>query len=188
MQSLKTQSWATAASQELITRIASQVDTKTGADVQRWIEELAQENHRLHDIEGINLNPATNILNPRAEKLLASGMGSRASLGHPGDKYETGLGAIEQIEIITQELALKSLVQPMQNSACHLAPSQISMHSWQPPSHTTPSSLHLLQSVATSLTTRVALLVSTASTQSLHLSIKPVTQSISMRCANLLMK
>ena len=104
MQSLKTQSWATAASQELITRIASQVDTKAGADVQKWIEVLAQENHRLHDIEGINLNPATNILNPRAEKLLASGMGSRASLGHPGDKYETGLGAIEQIEIITQEL------------------------------------------------------------------------------------
>ena len=104
-QSLKTQSWATSASQELITRIASQVDTKADADVQKWIEELAQENHRLHDIEGINLNPATNILNPRAEKLLASGMGSRASLGHPGDKYETGLGAIEQIEIITQELA-----------------------------------------------------------------------------------
>ena len=104
-QSLKTQTWATAASQELITRIASQVDSKAGADVQKWIEELAQENHRLHDIEGINLNPATNILNPRAEKLLSSGMGSRASLGHPGDKYETGLGAIEQIEIITQELA-----------------------------------------------------------------------------------
>ena len=104
-QSLKTQSWATPASQELITRIASQVDNKSGADVQSWIEELAQENHRLHDIEGINLNPATNILNPRAEKLLASGMSSRASLGHPGDKYETGLGAIEQIEIITQELA-----------------------------------------------------------------------------------
>ena len=104
-QSLKTQSWATSASQELITRIASQVDTKAGSDVQKWIEELAQENHRLHDIEGINLNPATNILNPRAEKLLSSGMGSRASLGHPGDKYETGLGAIEQIEIITQELA-----------------------------------------------------------------------------------
>lgn len=105
MQSLKTQTWATAASQELITRIASLVDSKAGADVQNWIEELAQENHRLHDIEGINLNPATNILNPRAEKLLSSGMGSRASLGHPGDKYETGLGAIEQIEIITQELA-----------------------------------------------------------------------------------
>jgi glycine hydroxymethyltransferase len=104
-QSLKTQSWATPASQALISRIASQVDTKAGADVQKWIEDLAQENHRLHDVEAINLNPATNVLNPRAEKLLASGMSSRASLGHPGDKYETGLGAIEQIEIITQELA-----------------------------------------------------------------------------------
>ena len=104
-QSLKTQSWATPASQALISRIASQVDTKAGADVQKWIEDLAQENHRLHDVEAVNLNPATNVLNPRAEKLLASGMSSRASLGHPGDKYETGLGAIEQIEIITQELA-----------------------------------------------------------------------------------
>ena len=104
-QSLKTQSWATPASQALISRIASQVDTKAGADVPKWIEDLAQENHRLHDVEAINLNPATNVLNPRAEKLLASGMSSRASLGHPGDKYETGLGAIEQIEIITQELA-----------------------------------------------------------------------------------
>ena len=104
-QSLTTQIWATPASQALIERIASQVDSKSGSDVQGWIESLAVENHRLHDVEGINLNPATNILNPRAEKLLSSGMGSRASLGHPGDKYETGLGAIEQIEIITQELA-----------------------------------------------------------------------------------
>jgi glycine hydroxymethyltransferase len=104
-QSLKTQIWATPASQALIERIASQVDSKSGSDVQGWIESLAVENHRIHDVEGINLNPATNILNPRAEKLLSSGMGSRASLGHPGDKYETGLGAIEQIEIITQELA-----------------------------------------------------------------------------------
>ncbi len=105
MQSLKTQQWATPASQELITRIASQVDAKEAADVQKWIEDLAKENHQLHDVQAINLNPATNILNPRAEKMLASGMSSRASLGHPGDKYETGLGAIEQIEIITQELA-----------------------------------------------------------------------------------
>lgn len=104
-QSLKTPTWATARTQELIGNIASQVDSKSGSDVQSWIEELSVESHRLHDVDGINLNPATNVLNPRAEKLLASGMSSRASLGHPGEKYETGLGAIEQIEIITQELA-----------------------------------------------------------------------------------
>lgn len=105
IQSRKTPSWATPQSQELITRIAAKTAQTSAVEVQNWIEELAIENHKLHDIEGLNLNPATNILNPRAEALLAAGMSSRASLGLPGDKYETGLGAIEQIEIIAGELA-----------------------------------------------------------------------------------
>ena len=37
--------------------------------------------------------------------MLASGLGSRASLGYPGDKYEMGLEAIERIEVIAAELA-----------------------------------------------------------------------------------
>ena len=53
----------------------------------------------------VNLNPATNVMNPRAEALLSAGLGSRPSLGYPGDKYEMGLEAIEQIEIIAAELA-----------------------------------------------------------------------------------
>src|SRR6056297_1439611 len=44
-------------------------------------------------------------MNPRAEVLLASGIGSRPSLGYPGDKYEMGLEAIEEIEVIAAELA-----------------------------------------------------------------------------------
>ena len=44
-------------------------------------------------------------MNPRAEALLASGLGSRPSLGYPGGKYETGLEAIEEIEVICAELA-----------------------------------------------------------------------------------
>ncbi len=43
-------------------------------------------------------------MNPKAEALLASGLGSRPSLGYPGDKYEMGLEAIEQIEVIAAEL------------------------------------------------------------------------------------
>ena len=39
-------------------------------------------------------------MNPRAEALLASGIGSRPSLGYPGDKYEMGLEAIEEIEVV----------------------------------------------------------------------------------------
>jgi glycine hydroxymethyltransferase len=44
-------------------------------------------------------------MNPKAEALLASGIGSRPSLGYPGDKYEMGLEAIEKIEVMAAELA-----------------------------------------------------------------------------------
>ena len=53
----------------------------------------------------LNLNPASNVMNPRAEALMAAGLGPRASLGWPGDKYEMGLQAIERIEVIAAELA-----------------------------------------------------------------------------------
>ena len=69
------------------------------------VEALAQANRRIHEAECFNLNPATNVLNPRAEAILGAGIGSRPSLGYPGDKYEMGLEAIEEIEIIAAELA-----------------------------------------------------------------------------------
>lgn len=69
------------------------------------IDRLVAENHRIHDDECLNLNPATNVMNPRAEAMLAAHLGSRASLGYPGEKYETGLEAIEQIEVAAAELA-----------------------------------------------------------------------------------
>src|SRR5690606_11915488 len=61
------------------------------------VEALTAANATIHDVECVNLNPATNVMNPRAEALLAAGLGSRPSLGHAGEKYEMGLEAIEQI-------------------------------------------------------------------------------------------
>ncbi len=46
-------------------------------------------------------------MNPRAEALMAAGLGPRPSLGYPGDKYEMGLEAIEEIEVIAANLALR---------------------------------------------------------------------------------
>lgn len=102
---LKTPSWATTTTQNLLNEVADKVEANSPSTNQSWIEELALESHRIHDVRGINLNPASNVMNPRAEALLSQQLGSRASLGHPGEKYETGLEAIEQIEIITAELA-----------------------------------------------------------------------------------
>jgi glycine hydroxymethyltransferase len=69
------------------------------------IDQLIDRNLEIHDQDCFNLNPATNVMNPRAEAALARGIGSRPSLGYPGDKYEMGLEAIEEIEVITAELA-----------------------------------------------------------------------------------
>lgn len=59
---------------------------------------------QLHDREVLNLYAGTNLVNPRAAALLARSVGSRPSLGWPGDKYETGMGHAEQIEIMAQAL------------------------------------------------------------------------------------
>ncbi|APG47723.1 serine hydroxymethyltransferase [Phaeobacter porticola] len=69
------------------------------------IQHLTETNRVIHEEECFNLNPATNVMNPKAEALLASGLGSRPSLGYPGDKYEMGLEAIEEIEVIAAQLA-----------------------------------------------------------------------------------
>ena len=75
------------------------------AEVNARIESLILKNLEIHDSQCFNLNPATNVMNPRAEAALARGLGSRPSLGYPGDKYEMGLEAMEEIEVIAAELA-----------------------------------------------------------------------------------
>jgi glycine hydroxymethyltransferase len=75
------------------------------AQVADRIEALIRRNTDIHDADCFNLNPATNVMNPAAEAALARGLGSRPSLGYPGDKYEMGLEAIEEIEVIAAELA-----------------------------------------------------------------------------------
>lgn len=74
-------------------------------DIDTAVHRLADRNREIHDRECVNLNPATNVMNPRAEALLSSGLGSRPSLGYAGLKYEMGLEAIEEIEVIAARLA-----------------------------------------------------------------------------------
>ena len=99
--------WLPDASRDRVTGVAERLDGLDGLGVQSLLADLAAENSRIHDETCLNLNPATNRINPRAEALLSAGLGSRASLGYPGDKYETGLEAIEQIEVIAAVLAAR---------------------------------------------------------------------------------
>lgn len=104
MPQLAPRPWVPAPCEALIQRIASET-TAASTQVASRIETLIQTNADIHDQSCFNLNPATNIMNPRAEAALSRGLGSRPSLGYPGDKYEMGLEAIEEIEVIAAELA-----------------------------------------------------------------------------------
>ncbi|RKF15169.1 aminotransferase class I/II-fold pyridoxal phosphate-dependent enzyme [Roseovarius spongiae] len=96
--------WVPDASETLVQDIAARTAKATSADIAARLETLAEDNRRIHERDCFNLNPATNVMNPRAEALLAAGIGSRPSLGYPGDKYEMGLEAIEEIEVIAAQL------------------------------------------------------------------------------------
>lgn len=105
MTSLQRRGWVPAQAETYIQSIAAQVARQTADDSERDLVAWVEENHRIHERDCINLNPATNMMNPKAEALLASGIGSRPSLGYPGDKYEMGLEGIEKIEVMAAELA-----------------------------------------------------------------------------------
>ena len=97
--------WLPDHSASYVSSVAEATSTRMGAEVLARLDQLVVLNRQIHDHDCINLNPATNVMNPRAEAMLSAGLGSRPSLGYPGDKYEMGLEAIEEIEVIAAELA-----------------------------------------------------------------------------------
>jgi glycine hydroxymethyltransferase len=102
---LSRRNWVLEQCETRVLEIAGEVARQASGDVLARVETLAERNRAIHEKECFNLNPATNVMNPKAEALLSSGIGTRPSLGYPGDKYEMGLEAIEEIEVIAAELA-----------------------------------------------------------------------------------
>ena len=97
--------WLSAGAATRETEILAALAGSDLGGLDRQVHALIERNREIHDRECINLNPASNIMNPRAEAVLAAGLTTRASLGHPGDKYEMGLEAIEEIEVIAAHAA-----------------------------------------------------------------------------------
>lgn len=81
------------------------LDGRSPAEIDALLWGWIAENRTIHDERCINLDPAANVMSPRAEAALAAGLSSRPSLGWPGDKYETGLEAIEAVEVTAMALA-----------------------------------------------------------------------------------
>jgi len=104
MANLQKRGWVPNRTEDFISRVAQEVAATDSATTAARLEVLATENEAIHLKHCFNLNPATNIMNPRAAALLSRGLSERPSLGYPRDKYETGLEAVEEIEAITAAL------------------------------------------------------------------------------------
>ena len=104
MSSLSRRSWVPEHCENYVQNLAKFASDQTPYIIAGELSRLTTQNRVTYERECFNLNPAGNVMNPRAETLLAEGLGSRPSLGYPGDKYEMGLEAVEQIEVIAAEL------------------------------------------------------------------------------------
>lgn len=104
MPSMSRRSWVPESSENYVQSLAKFASTQSAEKIAAEISQLTALNRKIYEQDCFNLNPAGNAMNPRAEAYLAEGLGSRPSLGYPGDKYEMGLEAVEQIEVITAEL------------------------------------------------------------------------------------
>jgi len=105
MAALAKRGWVPEAAERYVQQLAADTSAKDADMIEAQIAGHIAQNRTIHERDCVNLNPATNIMNPRAEAALAAGLGSRPSLGYPGDKYEMGLEGIEKIEVIAAELA-----------------------------------------------------------------------------------
>jgi glycine hydroxymethyltransferase len=102
---LEFRSWVPSAPERYVQGLAERFASQDADANERELLALVDENRTIHERDCVNLNPATNAMNPKAEALLGAGIGARPSLGYPGDKYEMGLEAIEKIEVMAAELA-----------------------------------------------------------------------------------
>lgn len=105
MTGLAYRNWVPAASERFVQALAQETRGQSVTAVGGAIDRAIALNRAIHEVDCINLNPATNVMNPRAEAALSCGFGSRPSLGYPGDKYEMGLEGVEKVEVIAAELA-----------------------------------------------------------------------------------
>ncbi len=105
MAALAVREWVPEPCEKYVQRLAAEAAARSAGANEARIAELVAENRDIHERACFNLNPATNVMNPKAAAVLSAGLGERPSLGYPGDKYEMGLEAIEEIEVIAAELA-----------------------------------------------------------------------------------
>jgi len=76
MTTLLHRAWVPEPSEQYVQELATRTAQSASGVLADRVESLVERNRAIHERDCFNLNPATNVMNPRAEALLASGIGS----------------------------------------------------------------------------------------------------------------
>lgn len=96
--------WLEARELARIDELLLQYGTADPALVPSLVADIVHQSEQLNDKACLNLYAGTNIMDPQARLLAHSTIGSRPSLGQPGNKYETGLQYAEALEVLCLSL------------------------------------------------------------------------------------
>ena len=99
--------WVPPAVDRFIRDHEDRFESMTPLELDTLLDRLLADHEQRVDHQCLALNAGSNVLNPKAARLLASGIGNRPSLGYPGAKYNTGMEQGEQIEILLAQLMRK---------------------------------------------------------------------------------
>ena len=141
MTKLEFRPWVPQHAETYVQSLASRFAAQEADALERELLALVDENRTIHERDCVNLNPATNVMNPKAEALLRAGH-RRAALarlsrrqvrdGAGGHREDRGHGG--------RACGARCSARASPRSASARARSPISMCSWRRPSRATPSS------------------------------------------------
>lgn len=123
--------WASPRAQRRLVELESELDGLGLHDVSRLVDAVLAEHRGRLDEDGIVLYAGTNTMSERARAAHEISLGSRPSMGWPGEKFQTGLDELDVLEVLAPlqvaalmggefaEVRLQSAT--MANLACYTA-------------------------------------------------------------------
>ena len=96
--------WVPGEAESFIQKHAARYQSMSFDELESKAFSLIEAHEKLMDQQSIVLYAGTNVINPKAAKMLSSSIGNRASLGYPGAKYNKGMEHADQLEILLMSL------------------------------------------------------------------------------------
>lgn len=100
--------WASRSAQQRLAELEEKFCGLAPGVVGRSVRRILADHTQKVDEDGIVLYAGTNMISPLARQFLGSALGTRPSMGYPGDKYQTFTEHLEELEVLVTDLARRA--------------------------------------------------------------------------------